>query len=239
MAAVLATGPGSALSHPSAVALWGLRPHVPGVTHVTAPRRRRPPRLVIVHRSPLPADELTVELGIPVTTVARTLFDFASCAPRTQVELAINEAERRRLGDSLSLPELIERYPRHRGVRVLRDVVGDGWVGRGMTRSVLEERFLKFVVEADLPSPEINASLPVGDGWVEVDLLWRSARLIVELDGHAFHAGRAAYERDRARDRALSVAGWRVIRVTWRQLVHEPFALAADLRTLLNQREAR
>jgi hypothetical protein len=237
MGAVLATGPDSALSHPSAVALWGLRPHVPGPTHITAPRRRRPPRHVIVHRALLPADELTVKPGIPVTTVARTLFDFASYATRAEVELAINEAERRGLGDAPSLPELIERYPRHRGVRVLRDVLGDGSVGRGIARSVLEERFVAFLAEAGLPRPAVNASLEIGDGWVEVDCLWRSARLIVELDGHAYHADRVAFERDRARDRELAAAGWRVIRVTWRQVVHEPQALASDLRALLRREE--
>ena len=237
LASVLAVGPGCALSHPSAVALWALRPHVPEVTHVTSPRRRRTHRDVIVHHTLLPADELTIELGIPVTTVARTLFDFASCAARAEVQLAINEAERRGLGDAPSLPELIERYPRHRGVRVLRQVLGDGWVGRGITRSVLEKRFLAFLAKTGLPRPEVNASLQTGDRWVEVDCLWRSARLIVELDGHAYHADRVAFERDRARDRKLAAAGWRVIRVTWRQLVHEPQPLASDLRALLNRRE--
>jgi very-short-patch-repair endonuclease len=64
------------------------------------------------------------------------------------------------------------------------------------------------------------------------DCLWRSQGLIVELAGRATHATSAAFEHDRARDRILQAAEWRVIRVTWRQLHEEPAALAEDLRTL-------
>jgi very-short-patch-repair endonuclease len=57
--------------------------------------------------------------------------------------------------------------------------------------------------------------------------------LIVELDGRAAHATRSRFDDDRERDRILSAAGWRVIRVTWRHLGEDPRALAADLRALL------
>jgi very-short-patch-repair endonuclease len=66
-------------------------------------------------------------------------------------------------------------------------------------------------------------------GRYEVDLLWPEQRLIVEVDGYAFHSTRAAFERDRARDAELIAAGYRVIRVTWRQLVEEPEATVALL----------
>jgi len=45
------------------------------------------------------------------------------------------------------------------------------------------------------------------------------AKLIVEVDGHAFHGHRAAFEHDRRRDQVLAGAGYRVIRVTWRRAV--------------------
>jgi REase_MTES_1575/Transcriptional regulator, AbiEi antitoxin len=235
MAAVLATGPESVLSHRSAAGLWVLRMTALSITHVTVPGHRRSRRHVIVHRAVLPADEHTVERGIPVTTVARTLFDVASYAPRAQLALAITEAERRGLADSPSLPDLMDRYPRHRGVGILRSVLEEGWVGMGVTRSALEQRFVRFVSEAGLPLPELNATLWVGEQSFEVDCLWRRERLIVELDGYAYHADRAAYERERERDRALATAGWRVIRVTWRQLEHDRRRLAADLSRLLDR----
>jgi len=64
----------------------------------------------------------------------------------------------------------------------------------------------------------------------------RAQRLVAELDGHASHGTSAAYERDRARDRVLNAAEWRVVRITWRQLHREPEAVAADLRALLGAR---
>ena len=81
--------------------------------------------------------------------------------------------------------------------------------------------------------------MPVGDRWFEVDCLWRAERLIVELDGRTFHYTAAAFERDRERDRLLLAAGWRVIRITWRQLIREPARLVRDLRAVLGPRTSR
>jgi very-short-patch-repair endonuclease len=68
---------------------------------------------------------------------------------------------------------------------------------------------------------------------MECDCVWRPQRLIVELDGRATHDTAAAFERDRARDRLLQAAGWRVVRITWRQLHHDEDRIFADLRELL------
>ena len=57
---------------------------------------------------------------------------------------------------------------------------------------------------------------------------------MVEVDGYAFHSGRAAFERDRRRDGDLQSAGLRVTRITWRQLTQEPLAIAALLAQLLS-----
>jgi very-short-patch-repair endonuclease len=66
-------------------------------------------------------------------------------------------------------------------------------------------------------------------GGYEVDALWPAERLIVEVDGFAFHSARSSFESDRKRDAELTAAGYRVIRVTWRQLVEEPEAVVARL----------
>ena len=84
------------------------------------------------------------------------------------------------------------------------------------------------------PTPDVQrAARPRSGRQITPDCLWRSHRLIVELDGRDAHARRLAFETDRARDRALAVAGYRVIRITWRQLRDEAHAVAADLSTLL------
>ena len=66
-----------------------------------------------------------------------------------------------------------------------------------------------------------------------MDALWPAQRLIVELDGHAFHRTRAAFERDWSRDAQLQVAGYRVNRLTQRRLMDEPQAAIAQIGALL------
>jgi Protein of unknown function (DUF559) len=236
MAAVLAAGPGAVLSHRSAASLWGLRQTSRSLIEVTAPRRRRFRTGIEVRRSVLPPDEVTVVDGIPVTTAARTLLDLASVLPREQVENAMREAEVRRLWDVVPVTALVARYPGRRGIAAMRAILSERAIGSGVARSELESRFLRFLDREGLPRPAVNAKVLAGDRWLEVDCLWRRERLVVELDGRAFHHIYDAFERDRTRDRALNAAGLRVVRVTWRQLDHEPSALAADLHTLLRPR---
>ena len=114
MAAVRAYGPGTILSHRAGGAHWQIV-RAAGTCEVTiaTPRRSRPG--VTVHRAALPADEITVHEGVPITTVPRTLFDLAAVLPQRQLERAINEAEVLQLWDELSLDHLLHRYPRHKG----------------------------------------------------------------------------------------------------------------------------
>jgi hypothetical protein len=179
----------------------------------------------------LPADEVTTHDRIPVTTVTRTLFDLAGVVSRRALERAVNQAEIRRLWDSLSLPVLLERHPRRPGAAAIRALLED--VNPGITRSELEDLFADFLGRFGLPRPATNVWLQVCGRWIEADCVWREQQLIVELDGREIHDTSAAFERDRARDRAAIAAGWRVIRITWRQLHEEPAALARDLRAAL------
>jgi very-short-patch-repair endonuclease len=192
-------------------------------------------RGIRIHQLSLPPDEVTSVRGIPVTTVPRTLFDLAAVLSRGQVERAINEAEVSGLSDPLSLGDLVDRYPGRNGVRMIRSILETLKVT--MTRSELEVRFLSFVKKHGLQRPEVNASLFVAGRWIECDCVWRDRRVIVELDGRASHDTAAAFERDRARDRMLHARGWRVLRITWRQLHDAPESVAYDLRALLSSSE--
>ncbi len=168
-----------------------------------------------------------------MTTVPRTLLDLAAVLRPDQLERAIEQAEVLRLTDPLSLPAVLRRYPGRRGTASLRTLLAKGRIGATVTRSKLEERFREFVAATGLPRPEVNAWLHIAGTWIEVDCLWRAERLALELDSRAVHATEAAFERDRARDRRLQVAGWRPVRVTWRQLHDDPRAVEHDLRALL------
>lgn len=232
-AAVLAYGPDAVLSHHSAAVLWELRRRRRGPIHVTAACGRQGIRRregIWIHRCKLRSEEATVHEGIPVTTVARTLFDFAEVVPYEELKKAAEAADRRNL---LRLRELEAICERGRGRRALRPVrrllVELGAPAEG--RSPLEIRFAEFLREYSIPAPVQNV-LVLGH---EVDALWPAAKLVVELDSWEHHGDRAAFERDRARDPKLLLAGYRTIRITHRRLDDEPQRVAEELRALLAQ----
>jgi hypothetical protein len=233
MAAVLASGPGAVLSHRSAAALWGIRPATGAPVEVAVASKSRSSRGIHRHCVGLPLDEITVERGMPVTTVPRTIFDLAAVAPENQVESALRQSEYLRLYDRLSLHDLLERYPGHRGARSIETALARRAERPGITRSPLEERFLLLLDRYGLPRPRLNAWLQLQEGMVQVDCLSPETMNVVELDGWAAHGTRVAFREDRARDRSLRVAGYEVTRITRSQLDDEPLAVAGDLRSLL------
>jgi very-short-patch-repair endonuclease len=97
------------------------------------------------------------------------------------------------------------------------------------TRSELERRFLRLCDDAEVSRPAVNVVI---EGF-EVDLAWLHGRVVVEVDGYEYHRDRASFERDRRRDVALQVAGFRVLRFTHRRLVDEPDYVIAELRQAL------
>ena len=159
MAAVLAAGRRAVLSHRSAAALWGLRATVRARVEVTVPRTLRSRPAIEVHVSRLADDEMTLLRGIPVTTPARTLLDLAAVLGARHVERAINEAEVLRLTDPTPLGDLVERHSGCRGTATLRRILATQTLGATITRSELEDRFLHFLGDAGLPSPEVNSNL--------------------------------------------------------------------------------
>jgi very-short-patch-repair endonuclease len=233
MSAVLAAGPDALLVQRSAAAHWEIQRSQSARIDVAAPRRMRSRGLVIRHHTLYMPDEVTTHRGIPVTTVHRTLFDLASVVPRRQLERAMNEAEVRRLFDVLSLPDLLERHPRRPGNALIRAILADTGIDATVTRNDFERDMLDLVTRHNLPRPEVNALVEAGGCRFEVDFAWRAQRLAVEVDGFATHGTRQAFEEDRIRDRVLQAAGWRVVRITWRQLYQAPDLVASDLQALL------
>jgi very-short-patch-repair endonuclease len=229
LAAVLATGPDAVLAYRSAAALWSIRDTSRARIEVVTPRLCRRPGIE-AHQLLLPDDEWTVDDGIPVTTAARTLFDLAAVLTLGDLEHAFNQAEYRRLTSPTSLDDLLARYPGRRGTANLTRVLEDHRKnGETVARSVLERKLIAVVDAYHLPRPEINRTTSHG----ELDARWPKQRLVVECDGWAAHGTRKAFEDDRARDRALQVAGWRVVRITWRQLTTEADTIARQLEILL------
>jgi very-short-patch-repair endonuclease len=230
LAALLACGPGAVISHRSAAALWHLLPGRPSDVDVTlAGRHCGPKRGIRIHRvRTLDRRDVRQLDTIPITTPARTLLDVAAVLPARNLEQAFAEAQARRLVYRSHLASLLARHPTRPGTRVLRQLIAAD-TAPALTRSEAEERFLALIRNAELPAPEVNARL----AGYEVDFLWREQGLVVEVDGFTFHGSRAAFERDRRRDADLIAGGFRVMRVTWQQIVGAPEALVVRLATAL------
>lgn len=226
LAAVLACGPSAVLSHASAAALWKLvpypaRPRAIEVTVAVGHSDHKPG--IRVHRTrDLDPSEIRTRHGIPVTSPTRTLLDLAATASPRELEQAVAEGLRNGLTTRRELNAVLARHRGRRGAGSLRRLV-ERDRDPALIRSRAEERFLALVRAAKLPAPEVNAKV----AGFEVDFLWRDARLVVEIDGYRFHSQRTDFERDRRRDAELAARGFRVIRITWRQLVDEPAATLA------------
>jgi hypothetical protein len=238
MAGVLSCGPDAVLRHRTAAALWGFRLSSSPLIEVfvPAPRKLRRRGDLRPHRTSLFADEVALEDGIPVTSVARTVLDLAEVMRRPQHERVADRAEALYPGTAQQLERLVARHPGKRGVAVVRAILEAGRVGEATPRLGLEERFLVFLDQHGLPRPRTNVWMQIDEDWIEADCVWREPRVIVELDGRDGHVTWAAAQRDRRRDRRLEARGWRVIRITWSQLDDEPAEVAADLRALLRAR---
>jgi very-short-patch-repair endonuclease len=217
MAAVLACGDGALLSHGSAIALWELLPTSSPTIHVTVPARggRAARRGIRLHRSTrLRPDDADFVDGIPVTSLPRTLIDFAAVARPGQLERALERADERRLLDLGALDAALERAGRRPGRSSLTAALAAYRPSDRILRSELERRLHNLLRRAGLPLPATNVSI----AGFEVDACWEEYRLVVELDSRSHHARRSAFQRDRERDRALQLAGLRVARFTWQDV---------------------
>jgi predicted transcriptional regulator of viral defense system len=231
IAAVFAAGSCAVLSHRSAAALWRVRPQNTGPIEVTVPRRgtRQQPRLRVHSTRCLPDAEVTVLDGIPCTTFARTVLDCASTLPPYAVKRMLEQAQIERIFDLREVEAALARAHGRSGTGLVAELLADLADEPPPTRSEFERLFLELAEGAGLPPPIVNG---IVCGW-EVDFHWPDAQLIVETDGAETHDTPIAFHRDRQRDLDLELAGWHVIRISWRQLRTEPGRVVGLLRAKL------
>lgn len=219
--ALLACGEGAVLSHGSAAAVWGIFKRWEQPFEVTAPSRHRRAGIRI-HQATLARRDVTTQIGLPVTAPARTVLDNAPRLTDKALARAVNDLRRAGYLHLADLAELLERHPAVR----LRPFVERP---AGPTRSEFEDAFLAFAERFGLPRPLVNTRL----AGFEVDALFPGPRVIVELDGWAFHSSRESFIGDRDRDAELLARGYRTVRITWERLIEAPEREAVRLRAIL------
>jgi hypothetical protein len=229
-AAILACGPGALLSHGSAATLWGYYRYwdTPVEVTVATSHRRRPG--IKVHRSrTLSGRDNDRQLGIPVTSPARTVLDIAPRLTDARLIRAVNDGRHARVLHLDDLAAVLARNPTHPGTKRLRPFIE---TPAGPTRSELEDAFLAFCERFDLPTP-LTCVMVLGH---EVDVLFPAERVIVEIDSWEFHRFRSNFEGDRDRDADHLAGGYVTVRLTDERMKQTPEQEASRLHAILRDR---
>lgn len=237
MAAVLASGEGAVLSHRSAADLWGMRSAARARIDVTVKGStgRVRTRIDVHSGAALTPEDVAERDGIPCTSLARTLIDLAAVVDRRALERAVDRAEEIQAFDLGAVADALERLRGRAGTARLARVI-ESYAGPVSTRSEMEERLLELIRVAGLPEPEVNAWIPLEEGaGYRPDFLWRDARLIVEVDGRAYHARRSAFRHDRRRDRRLALAGFETRRYDASEILERGARVVGEIRAFLGR----
>ncbi len=228
-AAVLACGAGAALSHSSALCLWGWHTPWDVPFEVTAPAQHRRPGIVLHRSKVLTHRDVRRHMGIRVTSPARTVLDVAPRLSALALRKVVREARLSRYMRDAELADVLARFPRHPGAARLAPFVT---VATEPTRSEFEDAFIALCERFGLPRPRTNVRIA---GHL-VDAVFDAERVIVELDGYKFHGDRESFESDRDRDADTLLAGHVTVRITWKRMQDRPRREADRLIRILENR---
>lgn len=216
-AAVLWGGRGAAVSHRAAARLWELPGFAGAAVELTIPRRRKPPRGLVVHSRHVEPFEATARRGVVVTTTARTLLDVSSRCRFDALDVAVHHCIRTGLVTPGELEQASDGFGGRgaAGAPRIRRVLAAYGASANAPQSPLEARVLRLLKRSGLPAPARQHEVRPANGRRRyLDFAWPSIKLAVEADGYQWHSSRSAWERDRRRLRELSDLGWEVLSVT-------------------------
>lgn len=224
--AVWSYGVDAAASGLSAAWWLGLATFAPDVVEVTVPRDRR-----LVHRQGirlrrrnLDSVDVIERRGLRTTAVALTVVEAA--ARRGGGVRLLDNALQRKHAD---LPHLWSAHLRNRGrhgsprARVLLQGAGDG------TRSEAERRMAKLLRSADITGWKADRMI----AGYQVDFLFAAQKVVIEADGMAYHSDAETFGRDRVKQNAIIVAGYRILRFTWIDLTEYPDRVIAEVKRVV------
>jgi very-short-patch-repair endonuclease len=240
-AALLHAGPGAALSHTTALAVWG-EWRLERPLHLTvheSVRRAGAPGLTVHRRKGFdPESSQCVERrGLRVTALPRTVIDsWPLLAPAERRPLGLDLA-RRGLVTADLLDEALTERPNVAGRRLLRqtiDLIADG------CQSELEAHgVLNVFRHRSLPPSVGQFRIDLPTGRIHLDRAWPEVKLAVELDGARYHTSAEDRRNDLARDAALASLGWVVLRFTYADVLRDPEGVRAKLLEVYRTRLAQ
>jgi Transcriptional regulator, AbiEi antitoxin len=230
-AAVLACGSGAALSHGSAMALWGYWRHWDKPYEVTVVGDRRTNGIRVHRSTTLRRRDVTTQLGIRVTTPAQTALDMSPRLNDKALKRTVNNMLHSLWSSKGEFEETLARHPSAPGAKRIARLIG---LPGTPTRSGWEDEFPVFCERYGLPTPVMGA--PIG-GYI-VDALFVAERVIVELDRWPFHGDKIGFETDRERDAFMLTRRLVTVRITEERLDGRPGEEAERLHVILAHRRA-
>ena len=184
---------------------------------------RRPHAGFAFSRGHLPAELVWRRGPLRLTAPALTALDLCE----TMGGDAIDHALRRRATTIGLMRQALASTPRRAGNPRRRQLLLDS---RDEPWSAAERNLHGLLRTAGITGWSANQSLRLGDLTVHPDIMFRRLRLVIEVDGRAFHSDADAFETDRRRQNLLVLHGWRVLRVTWTMIQSEPDQVIAMVR---------
>jgi hypothetical protein len=231
MAAFLAGGAESFLSHRTSTAALGLREIATRQIEITIPGTGTAKRGLIVHRTSKPphTEDISIVNGIRVSSVPRMLIELAPREHPLELERLITLSVRKRILDVEAMERALVRHARRPGVGILKAAFRQYRPGPDR-KSALERAFdLALELNPDIPPPLKNVNV---DGW-ELDNYWPQFGLDVELDGRPYHIAVADIEKDRFRDAKLLRRRIQTLRFTGFRLEYDMAGCLDDLRAVM------
>lgn len=237
-AGVRAAGERTVASHRTAAALWWLDGSHEAIVELTSAFAADPaPAGVVLHRTRRWEEiDRTMQRGIAVTGVNRTLIDYAAVVPRLLLARGVEDAFRRGLTSEGALRRRIAQIcgPGVRGTVLLRDVLDRRPKGRP-ARSGFEVMTLDLMLESGFPMPVRRHPVrdEIGQIVAELDLAYPEKMVAIEPGGAKWHSTEAQVRRDNERRERLRALGWRFVEPTWDQVVNHPEVVVAEIRAAL------
>ena len=241
-AAAAALGPSAVVSHETAAQLHGLSMlgPPPAELSITRPpgvgtRSGRPG--VRIHCAALPAEHVGGRLGVPVTTVPRTVIDLGRVLDIPEGVVVADSALQQKLTSKNELRAVIAACPRWRGVRTATQVVE---FADGLAESPLESIARLAFHDCGLPPPELQVVVTAAGEFIgRVDFLWKEFRTVAEADGAAKYEDKSRASHEFRRDARLRDAGYEVVHFTWKDITSDADAVASSIRRAFERARSR
>ena len=231
-AAALWAGPDAFLSGAAAAWWWRLTDVEPTTVRLIVPlssHRRSRPGVTVVRR-PLPHQDRRLADGVPITGQALTALYGAVEMGRHGPAMLDRALQR-----SVRFADVRRAHYRNLGCHGsaaagrLLQVAADG------AAAVSERLLITALRQAGITGWRVNRPLELPTTTVVPDFTFVAERVLVEVDGWAWHSTPDRFVRDRQRQNELVQAGWTVLRFTWFDLTERMPDVLAQIRQMLRR----